>query len=138
MRALAMSRHSRGILMVISDWLMPDGFEKGVSALGAATLAGSLDTYAVMTVSPGEMDPAKDDSAGLYGDVRLTDVESGRGEDVTLSPARLERYKAARAAFERDWKLECLRRGIASFKVSSDVPVADFVFQSLRRGGMLV
>lgn len=138
MRTLAMSRNSRGIVIVLSDWLMPEGFEKGLAALGAATLAGSLDTYAVMAVSPGEMDPAKDEAAGLQGDVRLTDVESGKGEDVTLSPARVERYKQARAAFEQEWKLECSRRGVASFKVSSETSVADFVLQSLRRGGLLV
>lgn len=137
MTRLASTRSSRGILVVISDWLIDEGWERGVSALGAATLNGSLDTYALMVASPEELDPTRAEKAGLSGDLRLTDIESGRAAEVSVSPASIARYVAARRAHEERWRSACVARGIAPFALCSELAVDDVVLNSLRRGGLL-
>jgi uncharacterized protein (DUF58 family) len=91
MRSAAVSRAGRGIMVVMSDFLHPQGSAAGLQYLGAATMAGAFDTYALQVLSPSELDPVKDEARGLVGDLRLTDVETGRGAEVTVSAAAVIR-----------------------------------------------
>ncbi|MFZ4574185.1 MAG: DUF58 domain-containing protein [Phycisphaerales bacterium] len=137
MTRLASSRSSRGVLIVISDWLMEEGFERGLNALGGATGSGLLDTYAVLVASKEERDPAAAQRAGLSGDLQLTDIETGRTAEVTVSDAALARYKELRARFIANWRASCVARGIAPFELGAETPVEDVILGSLRRGGLL-
>jgi uncharacterized protein (DUF58 family) len=137
MRAAAVSRAGRGIVVVLSDFLHPDGSAAGLSYLGAATIAGALDTYCLQILSPSELDPSKDQTRGLAGDLRLTDVETGRGAEVTVTPAAIIRYRENLRRHTAALREECLSRGIAYFMVPTSTPVTDVVFGSLRKGGML-
>ncbi len=134
---LASTRRNRGILIVISDWLFESDLTPGLNALGAATQVGALDTYAVLVRAPDEEDPGLAQSRGLFGDLLLTDIESGRTSEVTVSEESVEVYRRERKKFEESWRHACTARGIASFMLSTDASVEQVVTDSLRQGGLL-
>jgi uncharacterized protein (DUF58 family) len=137
MRSAAVSRAGRGVMVVLSDFLHPQGSVAGLSYLGAATMAGAFDTYCLQLLSPSEIDPTKDQGRGLVGDLRLTDVETGRGAEVTVTPAAIVRYRENLRKHMKELREECLSRGIAYFPVPTDTPIEQLVMGAMRKGGML-
>jgi uncharacterized protein (DUF58 family) len=127
---------ARGIVVVLSDFLCAGGCARGLGAL-AAVEPGAVDTFCLQILSPGEIDPGAEESAGLFGDLRLTDVETMKVTEVTMSRALLARYAAAFAAYNERLRADCLSRGLAHFRVPTSTPVQTLVLDSLRRGGML-
>lgn len=140
LRTLAQHRVGKGVVVVISDFLTPsataDGYLPGLNALAVGE-GGGYDTYVLQVASPGELDPRKDAERGLVGDVRLTDAESGRGAEVTVSPALVRKYRGAFARYAEGLARDCRARGIFPLLVPSDTPVDRLVLSALRRGGML-
>lgn len=146
MRAIAKSRTGRGIVVLISDLLIPGGYEEGLALLsgaGAAATAagGGWDVLLLQTLAPGELDPlAETDGEGgriMLGDLRLTDVETGRVAEVTLTPDLVERYKARLAEYQRRLEQFAAARGMGHMLVRSDADVARLVLDDLRRRGVL-
>jgi hypothetical protein len=137
MRAVAAGRSPRGIVVLLSDFLFDEDPGPGLSFLTPAAAMDSVDTYAVQVLSPAELDPARDFTRGLAGDLRLTDAESGRGEDVTVTPTAVASYRAALARHQARLRDLCMARGIAWVPLSTATPIADVVTTTLRRGGML-
>lgn len=127
----------RGIVVIISDFLCPDGCEGGLRYLGAASMSGAVDTYALQVLSPGEIEPSTDAAAGLLGDLRLTDVESGVTREVTVSPQAIARYRTNRASYQEKLHSACTTRGIAHFVITTTTPIDSLLLNTLRRGGLL-
>ncbi|HLP85300.1 MAG TPA: DUF58 domain-containing protein [Phycisphaerales bacterium] len=136
MRLLGKSAAGRGVVVLISDFLIPGEFHQGLSYI-TGSAAGTFDTLAIQTLTPGELDPAREAAAGLVGDLRLTDVETARGVEVTVSPASIAMYKAALSRHQQRLRDECSRRGIAHFLVPTDTPIDKLLINTLRRGGLL-
>ena len=78
-------------------------------------------------LSPQELDPA------LEGDLRLVDVETGDGIDVTIDLATLDGYKARLATWRDGFADLAARRRATYVPLSSDVPLSDLMFAELRR-----
>jgi len=130
MKALALSRQGRGVMVVLSDFLLREGFETGL----AYAVGRGYDVFAVEIVAPEEADPA---AHGLAGDLRLVDLEDESEAEVTITPALLRRYRErldARAAALRE---HCVRRGIVHVPVLTSRPVEEVVLETLRRRGLL-
>ncbi|QOJ01699.1 MAG: DUF58 domain-containing protein [Phycisphaeraceae bacterium] len=138
-RQIAMSRSGRGVMIVLSDILIPGGVQALGPALNALAAAGSaaFDTYLLHTLSDAELDPAKERDRGLLGDLRLTDAESGRAAEVTVSASLIARYRRSILAYTRDLKHAAAARGIGAFLAPSSTPVETLILDSLRRGGVL-
>ncbi|MBS0188183.1 MAG: DUF58 domain-containing protein [Planctomycetes bacterium] len=135
-RFLAGRFSGRGIAVLMSDLLVEPGLSGAMGALAAGE-HGALDAYCLQTLAPAELDPVRGASMGLSGDLRLTDVESARGVEVTVSPAAIAAYRAAVEKFVGRCRDECRSRGVAHFLVPTDTPVDRLVVDSLRRGGMM-
>lgn len=136
MRTQAARGSPRGIVLVISDFFMPDVAE-GLAALSPGTAAGTLDAYALQVRSPGEADPARESPRGLVGDLRLTDIETGRGCEVTISDGSLRDYAAAHAKAQDELRRACLSRGVAFVPLQSDESIDAILTSTLRRGGLV-
>jgi uncharacterized protein (DUF58 family) len=143
MRRLAQARAGKGVVVILSDFLIPapssgvSACREGLTYLAAANATpASFDTYALQILSPAELDPTVAQSQGLIGDLRLTDAESGRAVEVTVTPATIERYKASLLRHTDQLRADCLSLGIAHFNIRTDTPVVDLVMQTLRRGGL--
>jgi uncharacterized protein (DUF58 family) len=135
-RTIAARLSGRGIVVLLSDLLAPDGAAGGLASLGAAE-HGALDAYCLQVLSPSELDPARGAGMGLTGDLRLTDIETARGVEVTISPAAIAKYRENLAEFLDDCRGQCRSRGVAHFLVPTDTPIDRLVIDSLRRGGMM-
>ncbi len=145
LRTIALTRRGKGVMIVLSDFLVREGYEPGLNALGAglgreAGAGESFDTWCVQVLSPGEVDPALEGSGaevGVVGDVRLTDIESGDSREVTVTAALLRKYKSNLERYLADLSSFCASRGMSHLLVRSDTDVEDVVLNTLRRRGLL-
>lgn len=137
----------RGVVVLLTDALQEGGVTRAINVLASAGAGGQrTDGYLVRVLSPTEIDPAAGRGVGdgggigrsLLGDVRLTDVETGRAREVSITPAMLDAYRSRVRAHTETLKRECSRRGVAFIPISSEASVEDLVLTTLRRGGMLV
>jgi uncharacterized protein (DUF58 family) len=142
LRTLGQSSAGRGICVYISDLLVPtadtntaDGLQGLAYLIGSAP--GTYDTWCLQTLSPAELDPRQLADQGLLGDLRLTDLETNRGLEVTISPASIAQYKANLQRHLEACKRACLTRGIAHALVRTDTPVDQLLLGTLRQGGLL-
>lgn len=138
-KRIAMTRSGRGVMAVMSDFLVPGGpgaLQPAVNALAAAGSA-AFDTYLLQTLAPAELDPASEAGEGLIGDLRLTDIESAEAREVTISAGLITAYKRCLAAYTAGLRDLAVSRGLGAFVVPTDTPIETLVLDSLRRGGML-
>lgn len=117
---------SKGVVVLISDFFNEKGFEAPLRRL---TMSGS-DLYAIHVMAPEEIDPQ------LSGDLKLIDSETESFSEISVSPALLKRYAKHRNDFCDSIREYSMRRGIAYFLVSSDVPLERLTLDILRQGGM--
>lgn len=129
----------RGIIVFVSDLLAPpseiDASARSLALGGSGGGGAALDAYILHTLAPSEIDPSR--TQGLVGDLRLTDVESLLGVEMTITPASIARYRQRLAAFVDETRETCRARGVAHFLVPTDTPIDRLLVDSLRRGGML-
>ncbi len=155
MRSVARRRAGgKGVLMLLSDMLIAEGYESGLNMLasaaggpgtgavaGGATGSSSWETTVVQVLSPGELDPeAERDSAGrrlVIGDLRLTDCETGRAAEVTATRDLVARYRLRLVAYQEALSRACAKRSIGLLTVSSDVDVGQLMLDDLRGTGVV-
>jgi len=112
----------RGVVVLISDLLDPaaDRVIRELAATGSELIV-------LHVLSPEEVEPA------IEGDLRLVDVESGDGIDVTIDLAALDAYRDRLAAWRDGLADLAAKRRATYVPISTDVPLADLVFAELRR-----
>jgi uncharacterized protein (DUF58 family) len=130
MRAIALSRQGKGVMVILSDFMFKEGYEKGLRYL----TGGGYDTFCLQVLSPEEVDPAKH---GLVGDLRLTDVEDDAVADVTISAALLKRYKENLNAFCGKLREFCVRRGMMHVTIDTATDMSVLLLDYLRKRGLL-
>jgi uncharacterized protein (DUF58 family) len=123
-RAFSMSQKSRGVCVIISDFLDKGGFEPGLRYL----IAGRYDLYAIQVLAPQEIDPKE----ALQGDLKLTDIEDGEVAEVSVTAALLKRYRATLNAYCTQLREYLTRRGGVYVLTSTSTDVEDLVLQVLR------
>lgn len=138
-KQVALSRSGRGVMAVLSDFLVPDGPGALGPAVNALAAAGSaaFDTSLLQVLSAAELDPSAEAERGLIGDLRLTDAETGEGREVTVSGALVSAYRRRVGAYTAGFKSLAASRGMAAYLVPTTTAVETLVLDSLRRGGML-
>jgi len=136
MRDLASARHAKGVVVVISDFLFREGYQEGLNMLGAAGRHG-WDAYCLHVLSPGELDPGADREAGVVGDLRLMDVESGDHAEVTVSAALLKKYRENVDRFCGGLRRNCAARGMSYVLLRSDTNLETLLLEYLRKRGLL-
>jgi uncharacterized protein (DUF58 family) len=125
-RHAAAQLHGRGVVVLISDLLDPTA-DKIIRELAAT---GS-ELVVLHVLSPEELDPI------LEGDLRLVDVETGDGIDVTVDLATLDAYKARLASWKAGFADLAAKRRASYVDLSSDTNLADLMFAELRRRRVL-
>ncbi len=140
LKSIARSRTGRGVVVVLSDFLIPGGYAEGLTLLagGGAT---PWDVVLLQVLSPGELDPLSEtDGHGgkiVIGDLRLTDVETGRVAEVTVTPDLVKTYLARLEAYQRKLAEFAAQRGMTFLSVRSDADVARLVLDQLRKKGVI-
>ena len=125
-RHAAAQLHGKGVVILFSDLLDP-GADRIIRELAAT---GS-ELIVLHVLSPDELDPA------LEGDLRLVDVETGDGVDVTVDLATLDAYKARLTAWKASFADLAAKRRASYVDLSSDTNLAVLMFNELRRRRVL-
>src|SRR5258705_4790059 len=110
LRRCALEARQAGVAIVLSDFLDPQGYESGLSAL----IGRGFHVNAVQILAPEELNPT------TYGDLRLVDSETGGLQEVTFGKFRLKAYQQTTQNFIQRLREFCTPRGIHFFSVSSD------------------
>lgn len=140
LKTIARSRTGRGVVVVLSDLLIPGGYADGLTMLaGGGTTP--WDVVLLQVLSPGELDPLSEtDGHGgkiVLGDMRLTDVETGRIAEVTVTPDLVKSYLARLTAYQQKLAQFAAQRGMTHLVVRSDADVAKLVLDELRKKGIV-
>ena len=130
MKSLAVSRQGRGVMLVISDFLFKEGYEKGLRYVAGR----GYDLWCLQTLAPQEIDPA---AHGLAGDWRLTDAEDRDEAEVTASPGLIDQYRANLGAWCANLRDFAVRRSIMHLVVDTSTDVDVLLLEYLRRRGLL-
>ena len=129
-RALASARLGRGMVIVISDYLLREGYENGLRALAAR----GWDVFALQILSPQEMDPRAGDQSP---DVRLVDSENKSEVEITLTSSVVRDQKRRLESFNATLRETCLKLGVRQMTIDTAVDYQKFLLESLRRQGLL-
>lgn len=130
MRTVALGRQGKGVLLVLSDFMVKEGYEAGLRYLAG----GGFDTFCMQVLSPEEIDPARH---GLTGDLRLTDVEDEDVAEVTVSAPLLKRYKENLDAYCGQLREFCIRRGMMHITIDTATDLDTLLLDYLRKRGLL-
>jgi hypothetical protein len=109
-------------MILLSDLLDPAA-DRVIRELAAT----NSELIVMHILSPDELDPA------LEGDLRLVDVETGDGVDVTADLGTLDAYKARLAEWKAGFADLAARRRASYVDLSSDQNLAELMFAELRR-----
>ncbi len=120
-------RRPRGVLVVASDFLHPEGAWEHLRAL----VRGGLEAHCVRVLTPQEEHPE------LEGDLRLLDSEDGTHVEVTITPRLLRLYDEARQRYDRRLDKFCRSRQITLLTSRTSDPFESLVLEVLRRRGLL-
>lgn len=118
---------SKAIVVLVSDFLDPAGFEPGLRYL----VRDALDVYVLHTLAPQEIDPA------IGGHVELFDIETGHKLELTVNERLKEVYKKNVDAYCTQIQAYCTRYGMAYSLVRTDTPMEDLVLRRLRESGLM-
>jgi uncharacterized protein (DUF58 family) len=124
---IALTRRGKGVMVVISDFFIKEGYENGLRLLAG----GGYDVFAVQVLSPQELKP------DIGGDLRLKDAEDGDLADVTISAPLLRKYEQTLTAYCTRLKDFCAQRSIPMVTVPSNTGVDALILDYLRRRGLL-
>lgn len=122
------ARHNRrGLVIVLSDFLFPDGFEEGLKYLQYH----KHDVYCM------QIQDENDTRCDWKGDVELRCVETGQSKRLTISTREARRYEQAVADWNQQLQRCCARRGIGLASTTPALPFEAVVQEILRRGGLV-
>jgi len=130
-KRVALSRRGRGVMIVLSDFLIKEGYDDGLRLL----LGGGYELYALQVLSPQELDPTTDPNFG--GDLTLKDCEDADLAELTISAPLMKHYQATLAAYVARLREFCAQRSIVTQTVPSSTPVDVLVLDYLRRKGLV-
>ena len=125
-RNAAAQLSGRGVVILVSDLLDPAA-DRVIRELASTR----SELIVIHVLSPQELDPP------FEGDLRLVDVETGEGIDVTDDLATIDAYRDRLASWKEGFASLAARREATYVDLSSDVPLNELIFAELRRRRVL-
>ncbi|MBQ9196588.1 MAG: DUF58 domain-containing protein [Clostridia bacterium] len=120
-------RPGRGVTVLITDLMSPDGYEKALQSL----LYRKQEITLAHVLSPWEMAPE------LEGMVRLVDSETGEAREIAVSGDLLTDYRRTLDAFLSGAEGFCHDREIAYIRLLSDLDMENEALRALSRAGLV-
>ena len=117
----------RGLAVVISDFLDPEGFEPGLNMLRYY----KHDVCAVQVVAHEDVEPE------VRGQIQLIDSESHVERQVTVTPELLKAYKNEVQNFADAMRHHCLKYQLGYVRTVTDFPFEDLILEVFRQGRFL-
>ena len=120
-------RPGRGISLLITDLMSPDGYEKALQSLQYRRQEAAL----LHVLSPWEMNPE------LQGMVRLVDSETGEERELSVTGSLLESYHRALDDLLRGAERFCHGRGMPYLRLTSDMDLEKEALRALSAAGLV-
>lgn len=121
------ARHTKkGVVLVISDFLYPSGFDEGLRLLQGM----KHDAYCL------QIHDEKDLKCDYKGDVLLECVETKKRTKVTVTQKEVQAYEAAVANWNEGLRKTCVKREIGYLSTTSGVDFDDAIIQIIKTGGL--
>lgn len=117
----------RGLVVVISDFYDPKGFEQGLNQLRY----NRFEPFVLQVYDRREVEPP------LHGDLTIVDCETGEAKDVTISPSLLEAYRREHERYCDELSEFCTARAVPYFRTHTGIPFDELVLRIFRAGGFL-
>ena len=117
----------RGLAVVISDFLDPQGFEPGLKMLASM----GHDVFVVHIASEKDRDP------GALGDVRFVDAETGELRDVDVTPGLADAYGSAWSAHQVELERFCGRYHLGYVRADAERSFEQIILKTFRQGRFL-
>lgn len=127
MKRIAAGSRRSGVAIVISDFLLPGGYENGLKILAAR----GYEITAIQLLARNELEP------DIVGDLKLVDAEDGSLREVTVSQGLLRAYKRNLDNHTNGLRAFCLRYGMNYQLVASDTPIENVMLRLLRGSGLV-
>lgn len=121
------TRRTRGLVLLISDFLDRAGFESGVQSVRGQR----HDVQVVHVTSPDETSPA------LAEEVLLVDAEREESLQVLATPELLEAYRREFERHRLDIEGSCRAHGWGYLHASTRTPLEELILRTLREQGLL-
>jgi uncharacterized protein (DUF58 family) len=131
MRLVGATRIGRGVMVVLSDFLFAEGFEKGLNMVAGR----GYNVYALQLLAPQVVDPTRE--GAVTGDLLLVDSETGTETEVTVTPELLRVYRERLDRLCGSLRAFCTRRDIVHMVVETSTPVETLLLEYLRKRGLL-
>lgn len=126
-RTFVAQNKRRGIVVVLSDFYDPSGFEEGLNLLRYHR----FEPMVIHVYDDRELDP------NILGDVQLVDCETGAITDITVTAGLKRAYVKAFEKMASELEDYCVKRQILYFRVPIQTPYDDLVMGVFRAGGFL-
>lgn len=117
----------RGVLVVISDLMFPQGIADGLRL----ARYHRFEPFLIHLLADEELVPVID------GDLRLVDSETGAAVEVTADAATVDAYARARDRYFAEIEQFCLRHQVEYLRAAISIPFEDLVLRYLRAGGLI-
>jgi uncharacterized protein (DUF58 family) len=127
LRRHAASVQRGGLAIVLSDFLEPEGFEDGLTALQSR--GGDVFVFHILS--------AEEERPDFGGDFRMVDCETAATVEVSFPRARQAAYEKSIMAWRESVQARCRSRGMVYLPIRSDMALEDVVLRSLRKSGAL-
>ncbi len=116
-----------GLCFILSDFLSPAGYQAGVSHL----LSRGFEVVLVHLLSPDELEPP------LSGDLRLVDVETNQGREISLDGRLRLLYQQRLREWQAELRQFCSKRGARYLELSTQQPWDQVVLYQMRLAGIV-
>jgi uncharacterized protein (DUF58 family) len=127
MKRIAAQARRSGVAIVLSDFLLPEGYETGLKTLAAR----GFEVTAIQVLDRHELEP------DIVGDLKLVDAETGTVREVTVSDSLLRAYKRNVDNYCATLRAFCLRYGMNYLLVANDTPIDVSVLRMCRGAGIV-
>jgi len=121
------ARRSRGLVVVISDFLDQEGYERSFQVIREYR----HDVFAVHVTSPEELEPALDD------EVLLVDSELGSSTRTRVTPDLIKAYREAFLRYCAEIESFCRSHGWGYLRCPTQAPLEQLMLKALRDEGLL-
>ena len=126
-RRFCLENRRRGVVIVLSDFLDPAGFEEPLKALASR----GHEVFALHVMAHEEVEPQ------LRGDFKLLDIETEDQVEVSATRGVLRAYLRQLSSFRDSLKSFCASRGIGYLFTSTAVPFEELILSYLRMTGLV-
>lgn len=123
----AVRTRRRGVLVVLSDLMLPAGVATGLRL----ARAHRFETFVIHLLADDELAPT------LAGDLRLVDSETASAVEVTADAGTLAAYARARDRYLAEIEAACRRYQVEYLRASTSIAFDDLVLRYLRAGGLI-